>query len=192
MLATRLTENSYTVVHVHASDDADVKIVQTAVEYAKSKTVTVIGEDTDLLVLLCFHVDLKSYMIYFRTEPKQTTKRMRIWNIQKTKQDMGEQMCSLLPFIHAISGCDTTFRMFGIGMGAAYKKFKSSVYIQDLAQKIMTYSSKEDVVQAGEEIVACLYGGVENKGLDLLRYRKFASKVVTGNMYVQVQTLPPI
>lgn len=100
MLATRLTENSYTVVH--ASDDADVKIVQTAVEYAKSKTVTFIGEDTDLLVLLCFHVDLKSYMIYFRTEPKQTTKRMRIWNIQKTKQDMGEQMCSLLPFIHAI------------------------------------------------------------------------------------------
>lgn len=56
----------------------------------------------------------------------------------------------------------------------------------------MTYSSNEDVVQAGEEIVACLYGGVENKGLDLLRYRKFASKVVTGNMYVQVQTLPPI
>lgn len=50
MLATRLTENSYTVVHVHASDDADVEIVQTAVEYAKSKKVTVIGEDTDLLV----------------------------------------------------------------------------------------------------------------------------------------------
>lgn len=48
MLATRLTENSYTVVQ--ASDDADVKIVQTAVENAKSKTVTVIGEDTDLLV----------------------------------------------------------------------------------------------------------------------------------------------
>lgn len=48
MLATRLTENSYTVVQ--ASDDADVEIVQTAVEYAKSKKVTVIGEDTDLLV----------------------------------------------------------------------------------------------------------------------------------------------
>lgn len=62
--------------------------------------------------------------------------------------------CSLLPFIHAISGCDTTSRMFGIGKGAAYKKFKSSVYIQDLAQRIMTYSSKEDVAQAGEEIVA--------------------------------------
>lgn len=29
----------------------------------------------------------------------------------------------------------------------------------------MTYSSKEDVVQAGEEIVACLNGYVENEGL---------------------------
>lgn len=48
MLATRLTENSYTVVQ--ASNDADVEIVQTAVEYAKSKKVTVIGEDTYLLV----------------------------------------------------------------------------------------------------------------------------------------------
>lgn len=57
MLAKRLIENSYTVVH--ASDDADVKIVQTAVEYAKSKKVTVIGEETDLLVLLCYHVDWK-------------------------------------------------------------------------------------------------------------------------------------
>lgn len=25
----------------------------------------------------------------------------------------------------------------------------------------------------------------------MLRYRKFASKVMTGNMYVQIQTLPP-
>lgn len=97
---------------------------------------------------------------------------MRIWNIQKTKQDIGELMCSLLPFIliHAISVCDTTSRMFGIGKRAAYKKFKSSVYIKDLAQKIMTYSTKKDVVQAGEEIIACLYGAVENGGLDLLRY----------------------
>lgn len=68
---------------------------------------------------------------------KRFTKRMRIWNIQKTKQDIGELMCFLLPFIliHAISVYDTTSRMFGIGKGAAYKKFKSSVYIKDLAQK---------------------------------------------------------
>lgn len=55
----------------------------------------------------------------------------------------------------------------------------------------MTYSTKEDVVQAGGKIIACLYGDVEHEGLDLLRYKKCASKYVTGNMYVQVQALPP-
>lgn len=55
----------------------------------------------------------------------------------------------------------------------------------------MTYSTKKDVVQAGEEIIACLYGAVENGGLDLLRYMEFVSKVWTGNMYVQVQTQLP-
>lgn len=57
----------------------------------------------------------------------------------------------------------------------------------------MTNSTKEGVVQAGKEIIACPYGHVENEGLDLLRYRKFASKVMTENMYmyVQVQTLRP-
>lgn len=115
----------------NASDDADAKIVQTTVEYAKSKNVTVIGEDTYQLVLLYYHVDLKSCTIYFRTDPKQSTIRMNVWNIQETEQDMWEQMCSLLRFIDATNGCDTTSRMFGIGKEAAYKKFQSSVYIQD-------------------------------------------------------------
>jgi hypothetical protein len=189
MLGSRLRENNYTVVH--ASDDADVKIVLTAVECAKSRKVTVIGEDTDLLVLLCYHVDLNSCAVYFRSEPKQSTMKMKIWNIQRTKQDIGEEMCLLLPFLHAISGCDTTSRLFGVGKGAAYKKFKSSVYVKDLAQKINSTSAKDEIVQAGEEIIACLYGGVQYEGLDVLRYRKFASKVVTGNIFVQVQTLPP-
>lgn len=41
-------------VIIHAEGDADTEILQTAVN-CTSKTVAVIGEDTDLLVLLCFH-----------------------------------------------------------------------------------------------------------------------------------------
>ncbi|VDI39228.1 Hypothetical predicted protein [Mytilus galloprovincialis] len=53
-------------------------------------------------------------------------------------------------------------------------------------------SSKDQVVKAGEEVLVDLYGGVQSvEGLDLLRYRKFASKVVVGNVFVQVHTLPP-
>ena len=39
---------------IHAVDDADIDIVKTAVESSKIKNTTVIGEDTDLLVLLIY------------------------------------------------------------------------------------------------------------------------------------------
>ena len=40
--------------------DADLLVVQTAVDSAANSTTTVVGEDTDLLVLPCLHVDVKS------------------------------------------------------------------------------------------------------------------------------------
>lgn len=66
MLATRLTENSYTVVQ--ASDDADVKIVQTAGSgVCKVKDGDCYWRGHRPTGLTVFHVDLKSYTIYFRT-----------------------------------------------------------------------------------------------------------------------------
>jgi len=49
----------------HANDDADFLIVETAIELAKAETVTVLGEDTDLLVLLLHHYrnELQNYNI---------------------------------------------------------------------------------------------------------------------------------
>ncbi|VDH92473.1 Hypothetical predicted protein [Mytilus galloprovincialis] len=111
---------------------------------------------------------------------------------QKTKKHLGEAICRLLPFIHAFSGCDTTSRVFGLGKGALLKKVKSSAYLQDQSQLFLQKSSKDQVVKAGEEVLVDLYSGVQSvEGLDLLRYRKFASKVVVGNVFVQVHTLPP-
>ena len=44
-----------------AKGDADVLIVKTGVESAQEKNTVVVGEDTDLLVLLCFYVRLDSW-----------------------------------------------------------------------------------------------------------------------------------
>ncbi|VDH88713.1 Hypothetical predicted protein [Mytilus galloprovincialis] len=130
--------------------------------------------------------------VFFKSEPKQSIQKIRIWDIKKTKKHLGEAICRLLPFIHAFSGCDTTSRVFGLGKGALLKKVKSSAYLQDQSQLFLQKSSKDQVVKAGEEVLVDLYGGVQSvEGLDLLRYRKFASKVVVGNVFVQVHTLPP-
>ena len=39
----------------HAKQDADLLIVQTAVAASLNQTIVVVGDDTDLLALLCFH-----------------------------------------------------------------------------------------------------------------------------------------
>lgn len=45
---------------IHAEGDADVLIVTTAVKCAENRDVALIGEDTDLLVPLCYHANLKA------------------------------------------------------------------------------------------------------------------------------------
>ena len=59
----------------HFSGDADLLIVQKAVDSSTTDTVLV---GTDLLVLLCYHANLDSYNILFRPEPKKNTKNPKV------------------------------------------------------------------------------------------------------------------
>ena len=52
----------------HSDDDADLLIVQTALEMGEQHTVTVIGEDTDLLVLLLHHKASSSQPVFLTCE----------------------------------------------------------------------------------------------------------------------------
>ncbi|CAG2214599.1 unnamed protein product [Mytilus edulis] len=53
-------------------------------------------------------------------------------------------------------------------------------------------SSVKDIVNCGVQIIAYLYGGVPHESLDIIRYRKFANKVLSNSVtFLQVQTLPP-
>jgi len=63
--------------------DADLLIVQKAVQFATtSKT----GEETDLIVLLCYYTNLDSHDLFFRPEPKKSMKKLCVWNIRATKE----------------------------------------------------------------------------------------------------------
>ena len=97
----------------------------TALELAKITDVVVIGEDTDLLVLL-LHRANRHKNIYFKSAAKQrSSKGLRVWNIHEARDILGENQCKVLPVIHALSGCDTTSQMFGISKAAVLKKFQS-------------------------------------------------------------------
>ena len=63
---------------IHAPGDADLMIVQMAVQSAKSITTVLVGDDTDLLVLLCHHADTNAFDLLFIPQPKQRSKRRTI------------------------------------------------------------------------------------------------------------------
>ena len=70
---------------LHAKGDADVLIAKTSVESAHHQDTILVGDDTDLLVLLCFHADLNAKELIFSPEPKKCTKQRHVWNIKQVK-----------------------------------------------------------------------------------------------------------
>jgi 5'-3' exonuclease len=179
---------------IQSEGDADLLICQTAVDKADDYTVVVYGEDTDLLVLLCHYAKEDRHNIFFTSDKQMSMKNHRVWDISKTQSTLGIDGCRQLLFIHAITGCDTTSRLHGIGKPAALKKIVNDIYLKSQGVVFLQENaSKEDIIKAGEEALVNLYGGAPLEGLDILRWRKFTTKTmsVKRHVVVQVQSLPP-
>jgi len=189
-LGSYLVDHGVTVRH--AAGDADLLIVEIAIERAEQEITYVIGEDTDLPVLLCYHVQNSSQKVYLRSDIRQNKQSMRkIWDIQKTWSVLTRTVCDLLPFLHALTGCDSTSRFFGIGKSSALKELIVNTGLHEAGKQFMASQSDKDVRQLGERAIIMLLDGYPCISLDTLRYQKFTVKVMTGKSFVQVHTLPP-
>lgn len=99
----------------HAKHDTDVLIVQTAIASSRAKNIVLVGDDTDLLVILFHHPDLNAQKLFLVSEPKKITKTRRIWCIKQTKELPGIKVCNNLLFIEPILGCDSIWHRKWIG-----------------------------------------------------------------------------
>ena len=61
--------------------DADLLIVQKAIETAANTDTISVGDDRDLLVLYCYHASLDTCSLYFQPETRRNTKCRRIWHL---------------------------------------------------------------------------------------------------------------
>ena len=101
---------------VHSAEkDADLLIVLTAVVLAENLCTVLIGDETNLLVLLCHYAKLNANRLYFKTKNKT-------WDILDLKSNMGSTLCSNILFIHSFLGCDTTSQILGIAKDRFVKK----------------------------------------------------------------------
>ena len=92
---------------MHSTGDADLKIIQTAISVSRVSRTVLVGEDTDLLILLLFYSHDIGQPIFLKCEPKMG-KIGKIYDILNLRDSIGPDTCRLLLFAHAFTGCDTT------------------------------------------------------------------------------------
>ncbi|KAK7107019.1 hypothetical protein V1264_015007 [Littorina saxatilis] len=181
---------AHSIRTLHAKADADVLIATTAVKCAQETVTVVVGDDTDLLVLLIHHADSSAFDIFFQPEQRSTSKKARVWNILQAKHALGNA-CERLLFVHAVTGCNTTSRPFGIGKSAVMKRVLKDAEFCQKGDVFNQSSTRKAVFKAGEEVMVSMYNGKAGEKLNDFRYRLFCSKVATGTSFIQVHTLPP-
>ena len=87
----------------HSTADADLLMVNKAVESARTMDTVLVGDDTDLLILLCHHAELDAFDLFFQLEPRANSTKRRSRNLKSVKEKLRQEICRHILFIHAIS-----------------------------------------------------------------------------------------
>lgn len=175
----------------HAKGDADLLIVKTAVAIAKDHPTVLVGDDTDLLILLCHH--FVEGELYFMPEPKSTSLVGRKYlNIGRVRDTLDNAVVKNILFVHAILGCDTTSRVFGLGKALSMRMIQQKNLFEEQARVFLnSESTREEVIAAGEKAMVLLYKGEETENLDEMRLNRFHLQVARSKTSIHPRNLPP-
>ena len=191
LLGEKLTQAGCRVIH--SNDDADHDIAITSVQESLTNIVTVIGEDTDLLVLLLyFSYQSSHFKLLFRSDRDNKKKDNTIFDVYQYSSILGNELCNALLFIYAFSGCDTTSQFHNIGKGTTLDMFAKSSKLPLFAQTFMSpTSTHQDIEKNGEDAVLLLYKANQGESIIGLRKRLFLEKLAKAKSFVKPERLPP-
>ena len=79
--------------------------------------------------------------------------------MEKVKEQLGKEVCRNLLFLQAITGCDTTSRLYGVGKATVLKKFENVLSFKEQANVFSCHSGVFDDVTAGEKAMVSLFRG---------------------------------
>ena len=111
--------------------------------------------------------------------------------MKKVKEQLGDDVCHDLLFLHAILGCNTTSRVHGIGKAAALKKYANLLHFREQTKVLNSPFKVDDIVVAGENTLVSLNGGKPGEKLDGMPYQRYCEKLATNSSQIQPQNLPP-
>ena len=130
---------------LNAQYDADVLICRTAVTLLQTKcNVTVVGDDTDLLVIL---IDMTRNLSLNRRKIFLSTKT-NLYDLNSVITSLGVKGASSILLLHSFTGCDTVSRIFGVGQGRLLNI--RGKLTESIIQTFYSHdSTKEEIKSAG-------------------------------------------
>ena len=168
-------------------EEADTRLLLHA-KYASTPETRIVihSPDTDVLVLSAAHFDrLGSKELWFRTGVKD---RLRLIPVHKVSQALGPKMCDALPALHALTGCDSTSSLAGIGKKKAWDVLRRN-HVHQVSLNLFGQTQGLDATTAAkcEQFVCDLYPSSKRtpNAADELRYLLFCLKKQKNEM------LPP-
>ena len=133
--------------------------------------------DTDVLALSVAHYSvINCAEFWFKTGVKD---RLRYVPVHAVSQELGEKMCRALLAFHAITGCDSTGALAGIGKKKGWQLLSRSEQHQDSLCLLGAQPSLSDNIAAKSEAFICdLYPSSRKipRTADELRYILFCQK----------------
>src|SRR5688572_10313508 len=137
------------------------------------KSTTLIGEDTDQLVLLLHQAASDCKDLYFRSDKDKVKSYMYVYNIKVLKQLLGDDVCSDLLFANAFSGCDSTSGIYGVDKKSIFQKIIRGDPVFHSCSKIFCAPNADPgtVETTGCTVMVSMCKGIQSEFLVSLRYR---------------------
>ena len=192
MITAELRRSGCDVIHAHG--DADVDIMKAAVEASLVDPTTVIGEVTDLLVLLLYYAQRDSIKdLYFRSDKIKADGSFKVYDIKHLQEILGHDVCLQLMFIHAMTGCDTTSRIFTVGKKTVFQNLVKGDPVLQVCDGAFTVPNQTTYVidDLGCQAMVIRFGGKSTDSLDITRFSTSSKKVVSASSFVTPERLPP-
>jgi len=174
-----------------AQGDADRPIVVTAINLAdadETRKVFVIGEDTDLLVLLA-GLPSSSQELFFHKPGRNGVASRQSRNIAELKKN------NFLPdtvlFIHAFTGCDVISAVFGKGKESLWHLVQNTSELRAaICNFYLANATHENIFKLGCTLFRILYGAPETV-TSINEYRFSTFKVATLKHTANLKSLCP-
>ncbi|KYN02063.1 hypothetical protein ALC62_07132 [Cyphomyrmex costatus] len=183
-----------------AEEDADSLIIYTAIEIAEKnkivktttgvaeykKTVVVVGQDIDLLVLLN-QLNSSDASIYFLSPGAANTND----SIYSSNSFQHKDYRSIIAFLHCFSGCDTNSGFAGKGKRKIVNLLIATPELTDLVKPFYTADADPKVIaRNGCNLIKSIYNCKNfNTSLDELRYQHYKKLVQTSTF--KLEKIPP-